>query len=142
MDMVEIICPACNGTGKVSACIPVPSTPASEGMLTEDLEEDIAFHIKMVLEGVASCLSHFEKVDYQKVAEVAAIDILAKCRQSEKDHWIVSDSYASLGDSQQSDSAEIAELRALFFKANEKIAELDEQLSEAKAEAIKKQLRG
>jgi len=37
----------------------------------------------------------------------------------------------------QSESAEIAELRALFFKANEKIAELDEQLSEAKAEARK-----
>jgi hypothetical protein len=68
--------------------VPVPSTPASvllppELLTDEEIEEEISFHIKMVLEGVASCLSHFERVDYQKVAEVAAIDILAKCRQSE-----------------------------------------------------------
>ena len=120
-------CPDCNGTG----CVPVPSTPASEGnqsgyygnanpeeyllhggkplppdeLLTdEEIEEEISFHIKMVLEGVASCLSHFERVDYQKVAEVAAIDILAKCHQSE--------------------AAEIAELRAEVIECNNEIETL------------------
>ena len=32
MDEKMMICPACDGTGKVSACIPVPSTPVSDGI--------------------------------------------------------------------------------------------------------------
>jgi hypothetical protein len=63
-------------TVKQSASLNLPESLAS----TEMIEEQISFHIKCVLEGVASCLSHFEKVDYQKVADVCAIDILAKCQ--------------------------------------------------------------